>query len=271
MTFAHWLMKLALVTAPEDRNEWARAMAAEFASLDGDANRVAWAAGCVSTAFGWRLRDSAVYLLALVALPVLWNVILLTVIFSASTAYAFSQPIGQREMGNLWMAISGATTQSTMFVMSAALCAYRPRYAIVSVVVLWVATSGASFIAMFWPSFAPLLANAPFSTENNHPAVPNVVMALSFFGADMWPVVLGGFAGWAFARGRGGAMIAAGVLAFAIVMGFTSFFSNPGDFHPVYATLGMTAVPAICAALLLAIVVSAFNALRDVQRAWRAA
>lgn len=271
MTFADWLMKLALVTAPENRSEWAHAMSAEFGALEEGNNHIAWASGCLGSALTWRLQVSAVYLLALVALPVIWNVFISTAIFAASTSYAFAQHMSQQEMGQLWMAISGAGNQSTLFLISASLCACRPRYAVVSVIVLWLSTTGALFVTMFGPTFAPLLASAPFSSENNNPALPNVVMAFAFAGADMWPVVLGGFAGWAFVRGKTGTVIAAGVLAFAFIFGFTSFFSNPGEASPVYGFLAITAAPAICAGFLLAIVASSFNAARDLQRAWRAA
>lgn len=269
MNFAHVLMKLALITAPDNRIAWAHAMSAEFAALD--RNRVAWAAGCLGAAFTWRVQSMALYLVALATLPILWNVVIGTAIFAASTTYAFSRPIGQEEMGRLWMAISGAGTQCTFFLMAAFLCAYRPRYALVSVVTLWLATTGVTFLSTFAPAFAPLVLNAPFSAENNHPALPNIVMALAFAGADMWPVVVGGLAGWAFARGRSGVLAASALLALALMLGFANFFMNPGNDEPAYMIFTMTADTIVSAALLFAIIFSSVAAARDLRRAWRSA
>lgn len=271
MNIAHWLMRLARVAAPATRAEWAHAMSAEFAALDRSANQIAWAAGCLGTVVMWRLRASALYLILLAALPILWNVAISTLIFMASTSYAFSQPISQHEMGNLWMAISGAGNHATLLLISAALCAYRPQYALISVIVLWLATSGANFLSMFAPQFAPLLINAPFSSKNNHPAVPNVVMALIFAGGDMWPVVVGGFAGWAFARRKRLAVAASATVAFALILGFAEFFLNPGETDPVLSIFATAAYTLTAAALILAIMVSLIATTREIRRAWRSA
>lgn len=271
MTIAHWLMKLARVSAPANRAEWAHAMSAEFEALDRNANQIAWAAGCLSTVFAWRLQASALYLVALVALPALWNVAISRLIFSASTTYAFSQPISQEKMGQLWMALNGAGMQSTLFVITAALCAYRPRYAIVSALVLWLATTGATFLTMFGPQFAHLIVTAPFSAENNHPALPNILMALVFAGADMWPIALGALAGWAFARGKRFAFFAAGIAAVGLTIAFVDFFTNAGEGNSARMVFGMITQTSTCAAFLLAIVWSSYAAVRDFGRAWRAA
>lgn len=272
MRFAHWLMKFALVTAPDNRAEWAHAMFAEFAALDDrNANRFAWAAGCVGTALAWRLRASAPYLVALAALPILWNTLIASLIFQASTTYAFSRPISQEEMGSLWLAVDGAGTQFTLFLMSAVLCVYQPRHSLISVMVLWLATTGVSFLSMFGPEFAPLVLNAPFSSENNHPALPNVVMALTFSGADMWPTVVGGFAGWAFARGKRGAVVASAVLALALIVGFADFFINPGQTNEAYTIFTMTSYTITSAALMVAIVLFSVTAMRGLRRVWQAA
>ncbi len=271
MNIAHWLMKLARVAVPNTRAEWAYAMSVEFAALDRNANHFAWAAGCLGTVIVWRLQASALYLMLLAALSVLWNVAISTLIFMASTSYAFSQPISQHEMGHLWMALSGAGNQATLLLISAALCAYRPQYALISAIVLWLATSGANFFSMFAPHFAPLLTNAPFSSENNHPALPNVVMALTFAGSDMWPVVVGGFAGWAFARGKRLAVAASATVALALILGFSEFFLNPGETDPVLSTFTTAAYTFTAAALILAIMASSVAATREIRRAWRSA
>jgi hypothetical protein len=271
MTIAHWLMKLVRVVTPDNRAEWARAMSAEFAALDRKAGHIAWAAGCLATAGMWRLQASALYLALLAALPVLWNVAISTLIFMASTSYAFSQPISHEEMGRLWLALSGADTQAAMLLVSAALCAYRPQHALFSVLVLWIATGGAPFLTMFGPEFAPLLANAPFSSENNHPALPNIVMALTFAGGDMWPVVLGGFAGWAFALGTRSAVAASAAIAFALILGFTEFFLNPGETDPLLSTFATAAYSLTAATLILAIAASSVSATRKFLRVWTAA
>lgn len=271
MNIAHWLMKLARVAAPDNRAEWAHAMSAEFAALDHSANHIAWAAGCLGTVVMWRLQASALYLILLAALPILWNVAISTLIFMASTSYAFSQPITQHEMGNLWMALGGAGNQATLLLISAALCAYRPQTALISAIVLWLATSGWTFLSIFTPEFAPLLANAPFSSENNHPALPNVVMALTFAGGDMWPVVVGGFAGWAFARRRRFAVAASATVAFALTLGFADFFLDPGETDVVLRTFDTAAYALTAAALILAIMAFSVTTARDIRRAWNAA
>lgn len=271
MTIAHWLMKLARVAAPENRTEWAHAMSAEFDALDEKSNRTAWAAGCVSTVFAWRLQASALYLIALIAIPVLWNVAISTLIFMAATSYAFAQPISQEEMGELWMSISFAGTHITMFVFAAALSAYRPRYALFSAIVLWIATTGATFITMFGPDFARLVSTAPFSTENNHPALPNVVMALIFLGGDVWAVAMGGFAGWAFARGKRYTWTAMAAINAALAIGFAQFFFDPDKTTSILSPISNIAFTTIAAAFLLAILWSLYTTTRDLNRAWRAA
>lgn len=271
MNIARWLMKLARVAAPDNHAEWTRAMFAEFAALDHDANHIAWAGGCLGTAVMWRLQASALYLISLAALPILWNVAISTLIFVASTSYAFSQPISQHEMGHLWMALSGAGNQATLLLISATLCAYRPQYALISAIVLWLATTGATFLSMFGPEFARLLTSAPFSSENNHPALPNVVMALIFVGSDMWPVVVGGFAGWAFARGKRLAIAASAAVVLAIALGFAEFFLNPGEGDLVLRTFTEATYTLTAAALILAIMASLVTAAREIRRAWNAA
>ncbi|MBT9444737.1 MAG: hypothetical protein IV086_03450 [Hyphomonadaceae bacterium] len=270
MNFAHWLMKFARAAAPDNRAEWTDAMSAEFATLERNANQVAWAAGCLGTVVMWRLQASALYLIALTALSVMWNIAIGKLIVMASASYAFSQPISQEEMGDLWMTLVDVGKQATLFLIAAALCAYRPRYALVSATILWLATTGANFLSMFGPEFALLLANAPFNAENNHPALPNVVMALIFAGNNMWPVVVGGFAGWAFAHGkRPVAAVSAGTLA--LLLGFAEFRLDPGDSDPVLSTFSMAAYTLIAAALILALITSSVATLRDFRRAWNEA
>ncbi len=271
MTIAHWLMKLARFAAPENRTDWAHAMSAEFAALDASAKRTAWAAGCLSTVFAWRLQASALYLFALVALSVLWNVALGFWIFEASTTYAYDQDIPQLQQGRLWMALSGVATQSIVFVMSAALCAYRPRYAIVTIAAVWLGTTGASFSAMFAPNFLPLIISAPFSTVDNHPAVPNIVMAFIFFGGDMWPAICGALAGWALARGKRYTSAASAILAVTLIASFVNFITDPKEGYSLIAAFNMAVTSIVCAAFLAAMIWSLYTSTRDLNRAWRAA
>lgn len=269
MTLAHWLMKLTLVAAPRDRTEWAHAMAAEFAALDRNANHISWVAGCLGAVFMWRLQASALYLVALAALPVLWNSVISSLIFDWSTDYAFAQSISQEEMGHLWMALDGAGVQVTLLLIAAALSVYRPQYALITALGLWLATTGAGFISTFWPGFETALLTAPFSSENNNPALPNIIMALFFFGADLWPVVLGSFLGWAFARGKRGLALPGSSIALALVI--AEYAINPGESPPALTAFTMISEITASAALIIAAPIAAFMAARNFRNAWRAA
>ena len=74
---AELLQRGAQAAAPRERAEWSRAMAGEFASLEDDRRALAWSAGCLAAALGWRLRAEAVYLLALAAILVGWRWVIL--------------------------------------------------------------------------------------------------------------------------------------------------------------------------------------------------
>ena len=68
------IIDAATSTPPAGREEWARAMRAEFAVLEGP--RVGWALGCLSVAVAWRLRADWGYLLIFaLAAGVSWRVL----------------------------------------------------------------------------------------------------------------------------------------------------------------------------------------------------
>jgi len=58
------LMRLATATAPPNREEWARAMHAEFETLEH--GRAGWALGCLGASLGWRIRRNCGFLAAIV-------------------------------------------------------------------------------------------------------------------------------------------------------------------------------------------------------------
>jgi len=76
MELSRLVMKLALRHVPKDREEWARAMQAEFDVLK--KGRLTWAIGCLGTSLNWDLRAHALYWLAV---PI--SIILATHVFEA--------------------------------------------------------------------------------------------------------------------------------------------------------------------------------------------
>jgi hypothetical protein len=51
--FDRWLIDLATANPPPGREEWARAMRAEFDTLE--CGRAGWALGCLGATLGWRI------------------------------------------------------------------------------------------------------------------------------------------------------------------------------------------------------------------------
>jgi hypothetical protein len=60
--FDRWLIDMATARPPVGREEWARAMRAEFETLD--RGRSGWALGCFGAAIGWRLKADGTFFLA---------------------------------------------------------------------------------------------------------------------------------------------------------------------------------------------------------------
>lgn len=67
MSIARWIMDRAVANPPAGREDWARAMDAEFEALE--EGRICWALGCWRTMAGWRLRADWRFMLSLVAVP----------------------------------------------------------------------------------------------------------------------------------------------------------------------------------------------------------
>lgn len=119
MTLTHassgLLMKMAGALAPSEHKTWAQAMDAEFETLS--SGRLAWACGCLVTALGWRLRQDAVFLTALVLAPELTEQLLAWLEFWLP--------------GRLGIAVlrwlSYAQVWGLMALLSGALAAWRPR------------------------------------------------------------------------------------------------------------------------------------------------
>lgn len=66
--FERWLMHLATANAPSGREEWVRAMHAEFEMAE--RGRIGWAFGCLSASLGWRLRTNWKFLTAIILISV---------------------------------------------------------------------------------------------------------------------------------------------------------------------------------------------------------
>ncbi|MBO9711383.1 hypothetical protein [Sphingomonas sp.] len=66
---ADWLMRCVAARPAPGKADWAEAMAQEYALLE--SGRLGWAIGCMEATMVWNLRENAVYLLVLVALPLL--------------------------------------------------------------------------------------------------------------------------------------------------------------------------------------------------------
>jgi hypothetical protein len=118
--FDRWLIDLATTNPPAGREEWARAMRAEFETLE--RGRTGWALGCLSASLGWRLRSNLGFLLAFVAVALCLDQLSLLIVFPLVIGLHFWLP--HSELGPLTYAMSGAT----LAIASGAFAAVRPRH-----------------------------------------------------------------------------------------------------------------------------------------------
>jgi len=138
-SLGRWVMRLAQRAAPAARYDFALAMREEFEVMDGD--RLGWALGCLATAAGWRLRADGLFLATLVAVGLTLDLamdvplMLLPGDFVHAVAYVY------------WLAAPA--------VVCGMLAAWRPGYAYVATLVVWlvretllVATSFSMFRAL---------------------------------------------------------------------------------------------------------------------------
>jgi hypothetical protein len=118
--FDRWLIDLATTNPPLGREEWARAMRAEFETLE--RGRTGWALGCLSASLGWRLRSNLGFLSAFVAVALCLDRLSLLIVFPLVIGLHFWLP--HSELGPLTYAMSGAT----LAIASGAFAAVRPRH-----------------------------------------------------------------------------------------------------------------------------------------------
>jgi hypothetical protein len=130
---AESLQRAAGAIAPAERAEWSRAMAGEFAAIEDDRRSLAWSAGCLAAALGWRLRAEVVYLLALAAILAGWRWVLwvemMTWEWPPSTMF--------------WMRLSN---MAPLAVVAFALSLYRPGRALLTAFAVVALTEGAAMV-----------------------------------------------------------------------------------------------------------------------------
>jgi hypothetical protein len=114
--FDRWLMGLATANPPAGREDWARAMRAEFETLEH--GRTSWALGCLGASLGWRTRLDGIFLLAIALLPfTLW---MLQALLSFWLPRQFSYDYA---VASVYVSLWGSIALSCLL-----LAAVRPRY-----------------------------------------------------------------------------------------------------------------------------------------------
>lgn len=175
------IMQATIRAAPPQRSEWARAMEAEFATLEH--GRLAWALGCWFTMNDWRVQSELVYLTAVIVSTALLHTVWAVVEVSAFVAIKSFVP---RQTFYVLVMLGPALT-------SLALGAYRPRrviWTILSIQALDIAFTLWAFADMGRPFTSPadLLQNLrimdlPFLTGYSIWVVTNLIFA--FAGATL--------------------------------------------------------------------------------------
>lgn len=146
---SRWIIRRATTNPPAGREDWARAMQAEFEAADTD--RLGWALGCWRTMVGWRLRADWLFLLAIIAGPVILE---LTVYPSLSFISAITLP------DDVFKPLFLPLSLLQLAVTAALLAAWRPRQyrqAALGVAVMPAATSTVLVMQMVrdWRVFTP--------------------------------------------------------------------------------------------------------------------
>lgn len=176
---AEQLQRAAGAIAPVERAEWSRAMAGEFAAIEEDSRALAWSAGCLAAAAGWRLRAEAVYLLALGTILVGWRWVLWAEMMTWDWP---PEPM-------FWMQLSSFVPMAAV---AFGLTLHRPGRALVTaaaIVALGEGSGMAFHLSNAMPHFGPTWVEKAWFTAN-------------FLIAVSWPSFAGAGAAWVVANWR---------------------------------------------------------------------
>lgn len=173
------LLSAAQAVAPRERADWSRAMAGEFAAIEDGRPALAWSAGCLAAALGWRLRAEAVYLLALAAILVGWRWVLF--------AGMWTWELPPSTM--FWMDATGVVPKAAV---AFALTLYRPNRALLTATAVVGLGEGAAMVG-FLSGAIPHMG----------PSWTDVVgLTGGFVLFNTWPSFAGAAAAWAVAKWR---------------------------------------------------------------------
>jgi hypothetical protein len=139
MSLADWIMRAATDDPPRGREQWAHAMRAEYASLDG--GKLSWALGCWTTMLGWRLRADAFYLATMLVVTSAWA-------FSAFDHYIVSLMMRTMPHG-LFFSEFVHPYLVVMLLVSIALSAFRPDRVFVTSVAM-IALKQVQIVALYF-------------------------------------------------------------------------------------------------------------------------
>ncbi|QTC90145.1 hypothetical protein [Brevundimonas goettingensis] len=188
---AHSLMALAAALTPASRAEWSLAMRKEFDALPDASGALGWAAGCVATAFGWRMRAEAGFALTVTATVVVgWWV-------SAQIFFFLVEWLSPK--GISWMPAMAAAENLLRGGVCFGLAFVWPRRAALTGLALpmvW----GFGAVPLWLILTLPDTLSQPWSSAGNHPALPNILFPLIFVGREMWASLLGAALGWGLSR-----------------------------------------------------------------------
>jgi hypothetical protein len=141
--FERWLIALATMRPPAGREEWARAMRAEFETLE--RGRAGWALGCFGASIGWRLRGN----LGILAATLLFAALRDRIIWIIWLPVVWASPLLSDQTVR---AIGYASNWSTLTLFCLILAAVRPRlWILIGIGVPFVSTviGLAEFVAHF--------------------------------------------------------------------------------------------------------------------------
>jgi hypothetical protein len=117
--FDRWLIDLASWNPPPAREEWVRAMRAEFETLE--RGRTSWALGCLGASLGWRMSANWGSLLAIAA------IVVVPLYLDRWVGWPLVLWLQSRLPDHAVTALAYATNWGTLAAASGVLAAVRPR------------------------------------------------------------------------------------------------------------------------------------------------
>ncbi|MFT3724555.1 MAG: hypothetical protein QM773_13335 [Hyphomonadaceae bacterium] len=141
-SLAKVLMGCAALLAPRDKAEWLHAMRAEFA-MAGNAQALSWAAGCLGTSLLWRIREEAVFLIAI-------TVVIMA--YEPAIIFAIEHVIGEHSPVDYLFGMTHLTEQTYLALATFFLGIYRPRRLLLTAALMPLSTTIIPIAAQVWSS-----------------------------------------------------------------------------------------------------------------------